>query len=410
MKTFPAIIIAALIISGCAQKEKKSTADKSKVTLGIIDSLESKILKEQRKIWVYTPPDTTRKYPLVVLLDGDGHYSSVVGMIQQLSTVNGNTILPEMVIVAIPNTDRTRDLTPTHVAVAFGDSTFVKTSGGADNFAMFMRDELFPYVEKKYPVTSYRTLIGHSFGGLFAINTIVHHPDMFSNYLAIDPSMWWDERKLTTQALEAFSKNDYTNKNLFVAVANTMNEGQTLESVKNDTAEATAHIRSIMHFNEQVQKLKNGLGFSSKYYGDDDHSSVPLIATYDGLRGFFHWYNMKAFNKYFDKASTATPQEMISHIKQHYENISKHYGYTQLPAEGSVNSMGYGFMFNKMPEKAFACFELNIQNYPKSANAHDSMGDYYLSVKDTVHAKEYFNKALAIQPLDYTKDKLSKLK
>ncbi|MNK55562.1 putative esterase [compost metagenome] len=102
------------LISLCALAQSDN-----KVIIGTIDSIQSKMLNERRKIWVYVPnswsPDSKQRYPVLYLLDGDAHFYSVVGMIQQLSQVNGNTICPEMIVVGIPNTDRTRDLTPTHV-------------------------------------------------------------------------------------------------------------------------------------------------------------------------------------------------------------------------------------------------------------------------------------------------------
>src|SRR6187402_2331507 len=96
-------------------------AQENKLTLGTIDSIQSKILNEQRKIWIYVPSSASnttfakQKYPVLYLLDGEAHFYSVAGMIQQLSEVNGNTFCPEMIVVAITNTNRTRDLTPTHV-------------------------------------------------------------------------------------------------------------------------------------------------------------------------------------------------------------------------------------------------------------------------------------------------------
>ena len=118
----------------------------NKIVIGKIDSVYSTILKEQRKVWVYLPnmkagmQNPGQRYPVVYLLDGDGHFESVVGMIQQLSQVNGNTIVPEMIIVGIPNTDRTRDLTPMHIISdpPMMDSNSSKNTGGAENFTAFV--------------------------------------------------------------------------------------------------------------------------------------------------------------------------------------------------------------------------------------------------------------------------------
>ena len=156
--------------------------------------------------------------------------------------------------------------------------------------------------------------------------------------------------------------------------------------------------------------MKNGLSFKWKYYDEDDHGSVPLIAEHDGLRYFFSWHSLKGVNDLFDKNSKATPQEMLATVQGHYKNVSSRFGYEVLPPESLINGMGYNFMMLGMNDKAFACFDLNIKNYPKSANVFDSMGDYYIAEKDTTKALENFEHALTLAKLDYTIDKLSKIK
>ena len=68
-------------------------------------------------------------------------------------------------------------------------------------------------------------------------------------------------------------------------------------------------------------------------------------------------------------------------------------GYEVLPQESFVNNLGYGFLQNKMFEKAFTFFNMNISNYPKSFNVYDSMGDYYVAKNDSLKAAEYFQKS-----------------
>jgi predicted alpha/beta superfamily hydrolase len=330
-----------------------------------------------------------------------------VGMIHQLS----QTVCPEMIVVGIPNTDRTRDLTPTHVTEMFGDSAFVKTSGGAEQFTQFIQDELMPYIDKTYPTTPYRTLIGHSLGGLFAVNALVNHPNLFNNYLAIDPSLWWDNQKLSKKADEVLSDPKYSTKSLFVAVANTMKKGMDVSSVHTDTTEDTEHIRSILVFNMKTEKkTDSGLNFKWKYYSEDSHGSVPLIAEYDALRFLFSWYTLEGIDEFFQPNSPLTADEVLGRVVAHYKNISEHFGYPVTPDEAMINSFGYGFLQSKKPDHAYAFFKLNTENYPQSANAFDSMGDYYLAQQDTAHAIENFSKAVSIGNLPYSKEKLIKLK
>jgi len=146
---------------------KKPVVD-NMIVAGKIDSIYSKILGEERKIWVYVPASddlySELSYPVVYLLDGDAHFFSVMGIIQQLSEVNMNMVLPRMILIGITNTDRPRDLTPSHVTTdgEIPDSNFFTTSGGSEKFTSFIEKELIPFVDSSYSASPYRILIGHS--------------------------------------------------------------------------------------------------------------------------------------------------------------------------------------------------------------------------------------------------------
>jgi len=64
----------------------------------------------------------------------------------------------------------------------------------------------------------------------------------------------------------------------------------------------------------------------------------------------------------------------------------------------------------QQPEKAKMYFELAIEYYPESANAFDSMADYYESQGDFPNAKKYVNKAYAVSGNDYYKQRIEGLK
>jgi uncharacterized protein len=399
MKIFFSVILLLFFLNGHAQ-----IAD-NRLPFGILDSIYSPTLKEYRKIWIYKPIGFGRnlltRFPVVYLLDGDGHFFSVAAMIQQLSEMNGNTICPDMVVVAILNTDRTRDMTPSHVLHdAYGS---YETSGGSENFTNFIRNELFPHIDSAYPVIPYRTLIGHSFGGLFVINTLLNHPDMFNAYVAIDPSLWWDGQKILKQGESALQGNKYNNKSLFFAVANTMKTGMDTQRIVHDTSVSTLHIRSNLLFTKYLDGTSgNGLRYRWKYYNDDSHSSVPLIAEYDALHFLFD---------YFKIPFGGNPDSLTAlNVSNYYRVISDGVGYKILPPENNVNNYGYYFMGGKSFEKAHDFFLLNIINYPKSSNAYDSMGDWYVSEKNNKKAMEYFEKALELENNPDTKAKLEKLK
>lgn len=376
--------------------------NENQIIIGSIDSLYSNILGEQREIWVHIPQSaewsSLKKYPVLYLLDGNGHFYSVTGMIRQLSIINGNWICPEMIVVGIPNTNRNRDLTPSYT----GDS--INPSGGGEKFTAFLEKELIPYVDSNYPTEPYSTLVGHSRGGLFVINTLINHPTIFNNYVAIDPSLKWDDQKLLKQAAIALEEEKFEDKSLYVAIASARN-GMDTATVQKDTTRATLHIRSILQFSKMADtKNKNGLNFAWKYYNDENHVSIPLIAEYDALHFLFPWLKFNDWNKFYDTESNSTAQELVDLLTSHYEKVSNKFGYKVLPKENIINNLGYRFMSKKAYDKSYALFNLNIQNFPNSANVYDSMGDYYISQSDTIKAIEYFSKAVELGDIP-TKEK-----
>jgi predicted alpha/beta superfamily hydrolase len=392
------------------------TVKDNRIILGNTDSVKSQILNETRKVWVYVPasynPKAAHKqlYPVVYLLDGDDHFPSVVGMIQQLSEVNGNSICPDMIVVGITNTDRTRDLTPTNSLFSPDrkKTDGLKTSGGGEKFTAFIEKELIPHIDSLYPVAPYKILIGHSLGGLTAMNIIINHTNMFNAYVAIDPSMWWDGGKLLHETHEALKQKRFDGTALFLGIANTMPAGMDTMRVRKDTSWTTEHIRFILELTHSLKgNSQNGLNWQYKYYNDDNHGSVPLIAEYDALHFLFSYYPWaKDFFSQLNDAKNKIDVEAV--ISEHYSNISKHLGYKVLPPEDLLNYLGGHFLQN-IPDRAYAFFDLAIKNYPDSFSANNSMGDYYSNQKNKEKAGEFYTKALKIKDDPETRKKLDKI-
>lgn len=384
------------------------------ITIGKVDSIHSAILNETRPIMIYVPEEAEsgqygkQRFPVIYLLDGESHFYSVTGMIKQLSEMNGNTVCPRMIIVGIPNISfdsRTRDLTPTHVPAFSEDSTDTSPSGGGESFTAFLEKELIPHIDSIYPTAPYRMLIGHSFGGLTVMNTLINHTGLFNAYLAIDPSMWWDNRKLLNQLTGEFDKMNFSGKSFYLAIANTMRRGVDTLSVRKDTTALTRHIRANLDLAEYLKKSQNKtLRRNWKYYGNDDHTSLPLIAEYDAIRFIFDYYKLPSLFDLFDPAV-----DVDSTLRSHFKTVSQQMGYEILPPEPVINRLGFIFTRNGLMDKALKMYTMNIENYPESFSTYEGMGDYYSAISNYDKAKDYYNKALAIEDRKEIREKLEKL-
>ncbi|MGB7785325.1 MAG: alpha/beta hydrolase-fold protein [Salinimicrobium sp.] len=380
---------------------------------GVADSLFSEVLKESRTIWIQLPagfsPEEDQKYPVVYILDGEKFLPTV----NEVQNYYSGGFTPEMVLVGISNDkNRVRDLTTSTITTKYG-RPFTGKNGEAENFRKFIQQELIPFIENKYPVTTYRTLIGHSYGGLFTIFTLLHQPELFANYLAIDPSLDWDDQKLLKEAPKIFADKKYKNKALFMSLSGQLhlqNPQITIDNVMQDTTGFTLFARSNIGFSNLVkQNAEDGLSFEWKFYPEDLHGTVPLPSIMNGLISLFEWYQMENTEKI--NSFDTSKEELFSIIKHREKKLKEHFGYA-VPAypEELLNMLGYMNMDMQQPEKAKMYFELAIESYPESANAYDSMADYYEAQGDASNAIKYATKAYELNSDDYYKQRVEELR
>jgi hypothetical protein len=396
-----------------------SAQENNSVIIGHVDSFYSQILKEKRKFWIHLPPSALngkhpkKRYPVVYLLDGDKHFNVVAGMIDYLSSVYDNSLVPEMIVVGIMNTDRYRDLTPTYVSNGlFVDSASGRRSGGGTQFMAFIEKELMPHIDSLYPAGRYRLMIGHSLGGLMAINTLIHQKNLFNSYIAIDPSMWWDKQKLLHETEQTLKTTSYAGTALFLGMAHTQKSGMDTTVLQTDTTEGTIHARGILQLSRYlIAGRQNGLEADFKYYHADSHTSVPFICTYDGLRFIFKSFQLNLKDDYFN--DPAFP--LATFMKNHYETITSKYGITEedgsilLPPENLVNNLGFFVLGKKQFDKAEEMFKMNIKNYPSGAVAYGYLGDLYSAKGDKENAVASYNKSLSLKESAEILKKLDKL-
>jgi predicted alpha/beta superfamily hydrolase len=320
-------------------------------------TIKSAVLGEDRIVLVRTPVgyETNKaSYPVLYMTDGDAHINHTASSIEFL-TQNGR--IPDLIVVGVTNTDRTRDLTPVKSTNknAAGELQF-PTSGGADNFLKFFETELIPEIEKQYRVQPYRIFAGHSLGGLFAIHAMITKPGLFNSYVAVSPSLQWESDSELKRA-EDFLKNQKEMKvTLFVSIGN----------------EPGGIGADFDRFKELLSKTNiKDFEWQAERFDDEDHGSVVLRSHYFGLRKVYEDWQAPR-----DLKSGA----VLGGLKgadAHYKKLSERFGYTIPVPENLINQMGYQFLFDGKSEEAIVVFKANVERYPDSANVYDSLAEAY---------------------------------
>ena len=334
-------------------------------------TINSQVMGEERVILVHTPANYAngkQRYPVLYMTDGAAHLGHTIATVEFLVRAGR---MPDLILVAIANTDRTRDLTPTNAAMKRDDGSPLKlpTSGGADKFLKFIETELIPKIESSYRVEPYRVFAGHSFGGLFALHAMLTRPELFNAYIAVSPTMHWDNHLLSRKAETFFKERKELQRTLFLTLGNEGGEAKVgFERFKGILAKNTP----------------KGFSFGSALMEDEDHGSVVMPSHYAGLRKVFEGWQLTG--------NVAG----LAQVEEHYKKLSARFGYTVLPPEAMMNLFGYQLVGLGKLEEALAVFKLNVKNYPESANVYDSLAEYYEKNGKLDLAKPNYAKAVEL--------------
>ncbi len=347
------------------------------ITIGETITLQSKIMGEERTVLVSTPPgyeQGTGTFAVLYMTDGNGHFTHTRGTVDFLA---GNGLMPQVIIVAVGNTDRTRDLTPTHVErpQTEGGPPPAPTSGGASKFLDFFESELIPFIDENYRTVPLRLFAGHSFGGLFALNANFTRPELFGAVIAVSPSLAWDDELPARQAAEFFKDRKEFNADLFVTMGNE-EEGDPRPN-RLDRLESALEASNAKGFRWQIKRLP-----------DETHGSVVLRSHYWGLRFVFEGWQLPR------DAETGRVDGGLDTVKKHYAALSKRYGFTVLPDENQLNGLGYQFLLGGDIEPAIEVFLYNTELYPGAANPFDSLGEAYEAAGKMKQAFEAYSTAV----------------
>lgn len=257
-----AVLLALIPLAAAAQPEG------APIVIGRSHRIDSAVLGQARTINVWLPPGYakgTARYPVLYLLDGgvDQDFHHITGL-AQLGTVNGTT--RDIIVVGIETVDRRRELAfpVTHDAKLKAD---YPTAGESARFRRFIADEVKPWVERHYRTDGTDALMGESLAGLFVVETLLRQPALVDHYVAISPSLWWDNEALLAAAPPLLAGT--AGHSLWLSVANEQGMG---------VAPFAALLR---------ERAPGGLAWSYHPRPDDTHATIYHGAALDALRHLF---------------------------------------------------------------------------------------------------------------------------
>lgn len=294
MKTQKYWVLVVVCLLMVIQAQAQEAAPQP-ITIGETFRIVSKKLNEQREIRVYLPDSYTsskQRYPVIYTLDGEGTGSATANAVRFMTGYAAIPQMPEALVVAIPNTDRNRDMP---IPQQYG-------RGGEANFLAFLADELIPAIEQHYRTQSLRILLGHSQGGLFAHYALTARPNVFQWVLSMDaPLAGFAEVKPMLEKAKTIIRQNPNYRGRLVTIENLYGWKKEWASLVESAAKG--------FYGERVE-IK-----------DETHETMAYKGIYEGLKRLFHDY---APNLVHDNKGSYT----LPVLDERYKALSEAYGYT----------------------------------------------------------------------------------
>ena len=346
------------------------------ISIGTRGSLDSKILQESRDFLIHLPESyhqsTNINYPVVFLLDGDYNFRYVAGLLDQMSSISGQ--IPEMILVGIA--DKGTNSYQKNMSPVLEQNPLSPQSGNATAFALFLENELKPAIQNEYRTLDYNILIGHSMGGLFAINTLLKTPSFFDAYLAISPSLWFNDKLLVQEADSILRTSLELDKELYITLAD-------------ETQMGVYDFLDVLEFSSPPK-----FSYSFKRYEDENHNSVGLLSIRDGLKNFFQGWEI---NK--DKFRSF---ESFQDVSEHYQKYQHKIGGEVLIPEVLIGNMMSAYTREKKVDE-IKLMETEISEFfPSSKTSfYNVKALYQLAAGEIDEAEKTYQNNLKEDPNSY---------
>ncbi|MEO7455224.1 MAG: alpha/beta hydrolase-fold protein, partial [Gemmatimonadaceae bacterium] len=304
---------------------------------------------EERVVHVNLPPNyalSRHRYPVTYLLDGHvRQFFDVTVASAAYDLGSDGFAIPQQIVVGVDHPDRGQDLGKNQVA-----------------FTKFLVEELVPFIDREFRTTPYRTLIGHSLGGRFALMTFCRAPGVFPAVIAISAA-GGDSASASSvdQCLtSAFASRDTTLRQLVLSAGE--NESRLLGGMKRVTALLTAS--APKHWRWTVIDGP-GLG----------HSETPLATIPPGIHFIYDASIWEMPRARADSIAVAPASDIESLVAGFYTQLSARVGSTVAPSLKWMLAVARRQVRGGTAESAEAAVRRVVDEYPEDLEAYGMLSE-----------------------------------
>ncbi len=288
--------------------------------------VKSEQLDEKRLIWVHLPASyerSTKEYPVLWLLDGEWIFPYATGSVDFL-TNDLNGLIPEMIVIGIPNTIRERDLS------TFGEEYL--------DFAAFLTDNLMPFIRANYRASSYDIIYGFSSGSGFSTQFLIDYPEVFDAYIQCGAGLGPNDYKYARSNLQS---NSYNNVRVYT----------------NCEGDSEVRIRYLKRYEHLMDSLSlDGIDYTFEILEEENHVSAMSYGLYRGLKYIFEPFQLPA----------NISEQGTEAVKSYYRDVGERFDFEVIIPQGMIIETASNMSYADKFDEALELVDEGLRLYPGS--------------------------------------------
>ena len=365
------------------------------IEIGTKYKIDSKVLQEEREVWLALPAnyDPQMAYPVLYVLDAEWQFDIARSLTKELAWTDQ---VPPHIVVGIPHIDyRHRFMDLTFSGTEFNskgekdataaDAFNPETTGGGMNFYRYLTEEVMEFVNAKHRTNGFDVLVGHSLGGYFGAYVLpLEGP--FNAYQLFDASIWYNKGDAINHLVE--NAPEKLSSNVFIATA------------AGGEDRAQYNVDTQRKFHESLEEMK--VSSVLHVYEDEDHGSVRLPGLIDGLTDLYEGVSFG----YIFPTDTVT----VADAKAHYQAFSEKVNHPFACPVDVYRWIGFANFTQEKWGQAIEAYELCNTLFDTDANVLREFGECLYQTNEFPKSLEMFEKALGLDPENETiQDRIKEL-
>jgi predicted alpha/beta superfamily hydrolase len=347
-----------------------------------IENFNSPILKGQRELSVYLPPsyekNPNKKYPLLILLDGDYLLDPFLSTIRYSSAWDD---LPEVIVVGIHQNKDNARLTDCGVDAFSG-----MPDGKSVEFFDFLALELVPYIQSEFRTTPFKIIAGHDVTAAFLNFFLYQKKSQFNAYISMSPEL---PVGMENQIPEILSN---LKQPIFYYLSSANGDLKNMQE-------------KISQMDTSIKKIKDPqLNYKYEYFPEATHYSLVLHSIPSAFYQIFNATQPISTLEYDEKIVTLNGG-YVNYLIKKYEVIENSFGIKAPIRINDFKAIETAILKNKDYSELDGLAILADKYYPKSM-----LSDYELAMMfelkgDNPRAVRYYMVAFNKEEIaDLTKD------